>query len=57
MDEYKLLLKKVLPQFIKGQLEYLATANDEVLIKERSKLDGMKKLQKNLMELKDFLNK
>lgn len=57
MDEYKVLIKKVIPQLIRGQLEYLATAPDESLIKERDAYKGMEKLYKKILELKAFLNK
>jgi hypothetical protein len=51
-ESFKILLKKVIPQLVRGQLDYLATSPDEALLRERDILNGMKKLQKHLNELK-----
>lgn len=55
-ENYKTLLK-VTEQLVALQLQALATVNEDQLIRERNILEGMKKLQRNLIDLKKFLSR
>lgn len=55
-ENYKTLLK-VTEQLVALQLQSLATINEDQLIRERNILEGMKKLQRNLIDLKKFLSR